>query len=228
MKFAFLVLCLLLLAFHSQARAQEVINKLNEKISIAIAHSTHPSIKKFTPIIKRLYEELNFDVRFIPAPNLRALSLLQQGAVFGDVARIKDAIENIPEVMLIEPALAVGQILVLCNKDKICEIDQLNRSNITLLSANGLIEIGKKSLPNANIFKHDLTKNQLTLLRKRRVDYILYIDTKQKALEYKQEFNVLLLKDAPVHHVINKKHSKFAPLISAKLKELLANSKSNN
>lgn len=102
----------------SSAFSEEKINKPHFRISYGGGADRAP----FVQLIQTIYEELGFNVSIISIPARRGMILLNDGLVDGDVIRLKRTVVKYNNVVVVEPALGKGNLVLLCHKGIPCDL----------------------------------------------------------------------------------------------------------
>lgn len=171
-----------------------------------ISYFEHESIGPFIQLIQNTYQDLNISTEFVPLPLSRGYNELNDGTVDADVGRIKDVAKGFSNILIIEPPLYLAELVLLCKKGLPCGKRVLMDPSKTVLSNIGNQRALEKSKIEANIQTIENMSVTVDMLRLGRVNYVIYGSTRQLRNTLESEFDVSLIQQIPIHHVINKKH----------------------
>jgi hypothetical protein len=216
LKFGVFLLFLSLLQCASASTEQTLLNP-----HFRISYSGSLEGEVYARFIKRVYAELGFKVSIIHTPVKRGLMLLNNEIVDADVIRLKSVVAKFDNVILVEPAIAKGYLVLLCHKDKPCDLSILQLKTAHIQSDEGNINLFKPGELKAQILINEMPSNTLNMLEEARIFYALYSIDSRTLEKLSSKFNYVKLKDVSGYHVINKKHAHLLPKIQQKLQELL-------
>ncbi len=189
-----------------------------------ISHFSHPAISAFKEIIKNAYADLGIKVVFSELPVARGIMELNKGRVDADVVRIKQNVRENPNLIIVEPALYNGELSLICSAQVVCEPSVLNSPSTVIIS-----NVNNQKILNDIDIKATILNNETNvattvfgMIRKGRVDYVIYGSTKRFREALENEFQVVVLKNFDLHHVINKKHAELLPEIKNAIEVHLA------
>jgi hypothetical protein len=193
-------------------------HSVNDK-KMTISYVVYPQVEGYVALIKDVYTELGFKVTLLSTPSTRGLILLNAGEVDADVVRVRRTVEQYPNAVLVEPALKVGKLVLLCRKDVICETSVLHSKNEVLLSSDAVTPYLAKLKVSARIVKPQGNVNVVDMLKAQRADYAFFLIDGQ--IDFTPDFNMVDIQEISVFHVIHKKHAAMLPLIQQKIIEKL-------
>jgi hypothetical protein len=194
-----------------------VISQSADDKKMTISYVVYPQVEGYVALIKEIYTELGFKVTLLATPSTRGLILLNEGAVDADVVRVKRTVQHYPNAILVEPALKIGKLVLLCRKDVICGASVLHSKNEVLLSSDAVAPYLAELKVTARIVKPQGTANVIDMLKAKRADYAFFIIDGQ--IDFTQDFHIVDIKEISVFHVIHKKHLDLLPLIQQKIIE---------
>ncbi|WP_462157399.1 hypothetical protein [Pseudoalteromonas sp. GB56] len=179
-----------------------------------------PGIDPFIKLIKKSYADIGIDVKLEPVPARRGLVLLNAGLTDLDVVRLGANMAQFGNVTVVEPNLASGEHVLLCDKGVPCELSVLSNTNASILTARGTLESLAQFDIQAKIIINEQLDRAPQLLKRRDVEYAIISIVKGESRHYREEFNVLTLRSFRLNHVIN---NKFDPLIPELHRAITAN-----
>ena len=186
---------------------------------MTISYVVYPQVEGYVALIKDVYTELGFKVTMLSTPSTRGLILLNEGEVDADVVRVRRTVEQYPNAILVEPALKIGKLVLLCRKDVTCEASILHSKNEVLLSSDAVTPYLTELKVSARIAKPQGTVNVIDMLKAKRADYAFFLIDGQ--IDFTQDFHMVDIQEISVFHVIHKKHAAMLPLIQQKIIEKL-------
>lgn len=191
--------------------------------TMTVSHLNHPAISPFKELINQVYKDLNIEVRFYEVPGARGYLELNDGTVDADVVRIDTNARNYPNVLLAQPALYVGELVLICSYGLPCDQSALSNPDAVTISNFGnqmaLQDLLVKGIVlNNEVFDFEDVRK---MLNRGRADYAIYGVTERLKDLIDDEFNVVVLSTVTLHHVINKHHASLLPDIQAALEKHL-------
>jgi hypothetical protein len=213
-KFCLLVL---ILSFHQKASAEQPVIK--PKFRISYFGSEEGQV--YAHFMQKIYEELGFDVSIIPTPVKRGLILLNDNEVDADVIRFKSVAEKYENIVLVEPPIAAGILVLLCNKLEPCDESILQNKTVFIQSDEGNLNLFKRDEIQAQMIINEMTNNTINMLEEERILYALYSLNNKMLENFSSRFNYVKLKDVSGYHVINKKHAHLLSQIQQKIRQKL-------
>lgn len=208
---------LLLLLFLQEAWSEPS----TEKTPFLISYTGSTEGQVYAEFIKEIYEELGFEVTITIAPVKRGLMLLNNNMVDADVIRLRSITETYKNIMLVEPPIAQGLMVLLCKKTMPCDESILQDQSVYIQSNEGNLKLFKEDEIKAQILVNEMVNNTLNMLRAEHIHYALYSLDSRLLEMLSSQFNYLKLKDVSGYHVINKKHAHLLPQIQQKITEKL-------
>ena len=146
---------------------------------------------------------------------------MNKGQFDADVVRLGESVADFDNVLIISPALVEAEILLVCLTDTPCDESVLANSDMLITSNIGNQNTLSGLNISATIVHDESNTHSLDMLRKGRVNYVIYGSNRRYREILEQEFLVSILKQEPMFHVINKKHEHLSDEIEAALKEQL-------
>lgn len=180
-----------------------------------------PSISPFNEFISQIYDDIGIKTQIQATPARRGLLLLNAGIIDADVVRAKSIIKEFENVVVVEPSLSVINILLLCRQALPCSREILYDPSKNIISTTGNTELLSEFDIKARITHNEALNHSLDLLRKKRINYILYPALENELASLKKEFHVIVLRQLAVNTVINKKHAALVPELSKAIKARL-------
>jgi hypothetical protein len=199
------------------ASTTEVLSKPHFSITHGGGVERQPYIK----LIQTIYEELGFEVSFIAAPAKRGIMLLDDNVVDADVIRLKPTVIKYDNVILVEPALAKGSLMLLCHKEVPCELSILQDKTTQIQTHRGILNQFEQDELKAQILLSEMTSSTLNMLQESRVFYALYTVDELMLRALSEKLNYVKIKEVLGYHVIHKKHAYLLPKIQQKLRQKL-------
>lgn len=175
----------------------------------------------YTQLVRSIYEELGFEVKLIDTPAKRGLILLNEGSVDADVVRLKRVAETYPNLILVEPAIAKGYIVLICAKSVKCDENVLKDKNAKILTHQDLRGQFQDDELYAQMIINERLPNAFDMLLKKRWDYALYALDEYTLNKQASKFTFFKIKVVSGFHVIHKSKAYLLPLIQQKLEEKL-------
>ena len=218
-KFCMLILLLFLL----KASAEQPVTKPHFRIS----YFGSVEGQVYARFVQDVYEELGFDVSIIPTPVKRGLILLNDNEVDADVIRLKSVAEKYENVMLVEPAIASGLLVLLCNKSEPCDESVLQNKTLFIQSDEGNLNLFEQGQIKAHIIINEMPNNTINMLEEERILYALYSVNNRMLETLSSKFNHVTLKDVSGYHVINKKYAYLLPKLQQKIRQKLPGLRAN-
>jgi hypothetical protein len=175
----------------------------------------------YIELISSIYNELGFQVVLLPAPAARGIRLLNDGMVDADVVVNATEVVNMPNIVLVKPALNAAHLALFCVKTVQCNANILQLSSADIAANTAAIEFLETDEIAANIVFVNFVPAITELLKSNKISYgLLFIDNRME-VNVANEFNVVKLKRLDVFHALNKKHIDLIPRVEGKLREKL-------
>ncbi|GAA0851880.1 hypothetical protein [Aliiglaciecola litoralis] len=191
------------------------------KPQFRISYINYPDVREYVELIEGIYTDLGFRVRLLPVPPSRGLMLLNEGKVDADVVRLKATIVKYPNLLVVTPALQDGELSLICLKETHCNREMLDDENVNILINDGVLNLFDANELRAHPIVLDRIEKFPKLIKAKRHLYALYVVDELMHREMEQNYQLVTIKSAPVHHAINKKHAALLPMIEEKLRERL-------
>jgi hypothetical protein len=160
-------------------------------------------------------------VELIPAPSLRGLILLNDGAVDADLVRLNSVAKTFPNVIVVQPELQRVSLSLICAKGVPCNRSVLTDKNISIL-ANGrmfsLLDLGELK---ANQIDIELFSSVFSMIKAKRYLYAIYVVDELIKKQFDQDFQIIEIEQLSVNHIIHKKHVGLLPQIQEKIQAKL-------
>ena len=157
----------------------------------------------------------------IPTPAKRGIMLLNSGLVDADVIRLKPTIVKYSNVIVVEPTLGKGYLVLVCHKGIPCDLSVLQNKKVQINSHSGILNLFDVGVLKAQIIISEMTTNILDMIEEGRAFYSLYTTDEPMLITLSLKFNHVKVKDVSGYHVINKKHAHLLPKIEQKLRQKL-------
>lgn len=191
--------------------------------TMAVSHLNHPAISPFKELVNQVYSDLNIEVRFYEVPVTRGFIELNNGNVDADVVRIDTNAKKYPNVLLAQPALYVGELVLICSYGVPCDQSALLSPDAVTISNLGNQMALDDLLVKGIVLNNEVYdfKDVRNMLNKGRADYAIYGVTESFKDLIDDEFSVFVLSKVSLHHVVNKRHASLLPDIQAALEKHL-------
>lgn len=213
MKTTLAMLYLMMLPFYTYSK--EDPPALPKKMMIS--HVEHYGIQPFKELIKQTYDDLGIPTQFYAVPNTRGFKTLNDSFFDADVVRIGNNTKPYDNIILVQPKLYDAELVLLCQKGIVCNRDILqNQATVVLASRGNHLEQLISEIQ-AQIITIDNNIETLEMLRKNRMQYLIYATTSYSRIKIEKEFDVVTLHKVALYHILNKKHESLLPLIEASL-----------
>ncbi|MBE1298541.1 MAG: hypothetical protein GJ680_01345 [Alteromonadaceae bacterium] len=178
---------------------------------IVATYFEHPAMSPFIAFMDSVYEELGITLDVRPFPASHGMRALNEGVVDADIMRIDELASQLDNVIVLQPAIYQGNVILLCRRGLPCSSDALmNRRNyvvttevVKLLLAGADIKARLRTLENI--------ENSMDILRMGRTDYVIIGTTDTHWKIVAEEFETALLKQVSLHHIVHKKHQALVP-----------------
>lgn len=196
---------------------------LPEKLTIST--STHPAVTEhFQPWVKSAYDELGIETEFLMLNEQRALILLQNGELDGDIIRTEQVLSTLHSVL---PVYMLGEarVYLVCRPRLDCNRNILSNPNLILGSVAGNAYF-QQLLEGAQIAQMSYTTYQLLQqsYQQKRVDAFIEIrNSYESGKSFPQHAGIFELGHIRGFHLLHKKHQHLIPLIAEKLKSTANN-----
>lgn len=191
------------------------------KPQFRISYSGSKDGEVYARFMQSIYEELGLNVSIIHTPVKRGLMLLNNEVVDADVIRLKSVAAQYENVMLVEPAIAQGYMVLFCHKDKLCDLSILKQKKAHIQTDEGNLKLFEPGEITAKIIINEIPANTLNMLEEARIFYALYSIDGRTLEKMSSKFNHVKVKDVSGYHVISNKHAHLLPKIQQKLLQKL-------
>ncbi len=164
-----------------------------------------PGVEPFIRLIEKTYADMGIEVKLEPVPARRGLVLLNAGLTDLDVVRLGANMAQFGNVTVVEPSLASGEHILLCDKDVPCNLAVLSNPNAQILTARGTLESLAQFDIQAKVIINEQLDRTPQLLKRRDVEYAIFSTVEGESEQYLKDFNVVTLRSFRLNHVINNK-----------------------
>lgn len=161
----------------------------------------------YAKLMQTIYEELGFKVSIIPTPTKRGIMLLNDEVVDADVMRLKRTVAKYDNVILVEPPLAKGYLLLLCHKGVPCDLNILQNKTVPIQTHAGILNLFVPGELNAQIIISEMASNTINMMEATRIFYALYTVDELILETVTSKFDHIKIKDVSGYHVINRKYA---------------------
>lgn len=192
---------------------------------IVLSYTPHPVIEgTLIPYLRQAYQNLGVQVDFVAIGDKRALLALASGLVDGDVAKLGDIQELVPDLILVDPPLEMLTVSLRCRPGIACkEEDLFDRRNTVYIPAGEVIRHSYQKRYRAQLYQVQDWVQLKNMYAKGRIDRFLWADGVLYSPEPIDDVQVVPLNiDPPVlFHVLNQKHAHLARRVSEQLVYLI-------
>ncbi|MBU2113114.1 MAG: hypothetical protein KKE94_04990 [Gammaproteobacteria bacterium] len=192
---------------------------------LLFSHSTHPVVNTILiPMLEDVYSELGYQLTFQQAEGARAVKLLNEGAVDGDVARLQPLLSSLNDTIAVAQ-LDTIHVILLCRKDISCNEDVLLNPKLRVLvpTVDATLTLLTNDILAKRYFNNDW-QNVVTMFNAGKVDYLLWIESRLIPPLPLTNANRSSTNIGPfgLYHILHKKHQHLAEPIADMLKQRLA------
>jgi len=191
---------------------------------LVFTHSNHPLVNNvLKPMLEEVYAELGYTLVFQEAEGARALKLLNDGLVDGDVGRLE------PITRSLKNALSVAQldtinVVLYCRLDIYCDqsVLQDTMSRILVPTQDATLKLLTREIVAKLYFNNDW-QSILTMFDAGKVDYLLWIESHLIAPLTLKNINKTATPIGPfaLSHLLHVKHKALAEAVSDKINKRL-------
>lgn len=225
MKLSHVWLCLLLLAAPVCSSADEARPAKALPTKLTFSYTSHPLIDKvLLPLVQQAYQNLGITVQFVAVESQRAQHLLKDGLVDGDVGRLREVANRIPNVVLVMK-LEQLNLSLRCRPDVLCNTEDMNNPQMRVFMAAAkstlaLLELDYKAelYPLRDWYQINMMYQQ------NKIERFLWIEGTLSSSPIVDSAVVLPLetKALEVYHILHNSYSHLVPQVAAQLELLLA------
>ncbi|AWL10772.1 hypothetical protein HMF8227_00264 [Saliniradius amylolyticus] len=215
-----ITLLMVLLSFESYPGEERATYSKPERL--VISHLDHPGIQPFVSMIKAVYQDdLGIKVTLLPTPAMRGFFMVNEGFSDADVLRIDVNAGAFENLIIVEPGLLIGELLLLCQRGLECTTEVFSDPESIILTnmANQRILDGYQF--KARVVNNEKLSDTLEMLTEGRVRYGIFGSYGTFTDKLRESFEVTELKKVRLHHVIHKKHSGLLPELQQSLNKRL-------
>lgn len=188
---------------------------------ITASYFQHPAMPPFITFLKEVYAEHDIKLEAIPMPASRGIIELNRGLVQADIVRPKAFVQDFKNIIVLNPAIYDGEVVLLCSKQVTCSKRVLNDSNASILATQAVQSTIKNHTINAQLINYEDLIKTLNMLTSERIDYVIYGTTRKFKKELSKKYQVVDLQKVQLHHVLNKEYQHLVPLIESSIKKNL-------
>jgi hypothetical protein len=181
----------------------------------------YPSIDDYSKLFIEIYTELGFQVELIPTPSLRGLILLNNNVFDADVLRLNLIAKTYPNVIVVQPALQIASLSLICTKAVLCNRSILTNKKISILANSRMLALIKHGEFKSVHVENELFSSVLNMLKADRYNYAIYVIDDVIEKHFDQDFQIIELRKVYINHVIHKKHIDLLPQIQQKIRSKL-------
>lgn len=189
-----------------------------------ISHFNHPALPPFIELIGNVYSGLGIKPHFAEVPAARGFTELDSGRFDADVLRVRKNAERFANILVVQPAIIIGELLLICPAARECKREVLASSDTIVISNVNNQWILRSLNLQASIINNENNdvESFLGMLRKGRADYVIYGSVKGFKESLGEEFKTISLLKLELHHVVHASHAELLPDIERELKAQLA------
>ena len=219
---SFYRLCWTIVVFIGSAQA---ISAEKMIISQAEGHLTH---ELAASVIAEAYRRLNITTEFVQLPSKRSMEWANMGKVDAEVGRVSKALEDLPDLLLVDEVPIANIRGVIVTKDFQCNCTQwsdLKNLRIGIRRGEVYAEKGTKGM---SVYSTDSYHQLFSMLNNNRIDIAVGISSSAE-LELKTAFqnsDLHIIKkplvEIPLYHLVHKKHQALVAKLNKVLKGMAA------
>ena len=193
---------------------------------------TLPNFKPLGDLLTTSFKNLNYDVEFIPLPNLRALDMVEKNEIDGAFPFDPSTIKGYKNTFLVNEELAGlnSTAYTSVGSPEVKSWNDLKNKKVAYFLGSVLIEtkVNQIVTDKENITTTKDYKALLKLLESARVDVIIMDSRVFDSIKTKQtKANGNTIYSSSVYLFLNNKHSKIKEALEKELKNYKANSDAN-
>lgn len=182
----------------------------------------HPAMPPFIEFMQNVYKDIGIELKVQPYPATRGILMLNEGLVDADIMRVGDLAKDFDNIIVLEPAIYSGKVVLVCNTGLLCSTDTLLDEKNYIMTT-GIVRMLLKGLEiKANLQSLENIETSLEMLKMGRVDYMIMGTTSKHMEEIAKEYSVIPLKEVYMHHVIHKKHQSMRQIIEKALQDKIS------
>ncbi|WP_105257988.1 hypothetical protein [Pseudoalteromonas sp. T1lg88] len=187
-----------------------------------------PGVEPFIHFIEQIYAELGISLKLEAVPARRGLVLLNAGLSDLDVVRVAANMARFKNVRVVEPTLALGEHILLCDKAVPCNLAALSKPSNKILVTRGALESLTNFDIKAKLMFNEKLRRTPELLKRYEFEYAIFSTVFGDGQQYANDFNILPLRRFRLNHVVNRRLDPLVPelqrTIQAKLDDFTPNS----
>lgn len=193
---------------------------------LVFSYSTHPLSKTvLIPILQRVYGELGYQLSFQEAEGPRAIKLLNDGVVDGDVGRLSPILQNLDTDM---PAILLGSINIVmyCRLALPCDNNVLQnpRARVLIPTQDATLQLLTGGIKAKPYFNNDWN-SIINMFNAGKVDYMLWIESELITPPTLNNINKTETSIGPfkLYHILHSRHEDLFTAVSQKIQQHLSN-----
>lgn len=192
---------------------------------LLFSHSGHPVSKTvLIPLLQQIYGELGYQLSFQEAEGARAIKLLNDGVVDGDVGRLAPILHSLDTAM---PAILLDSVSVVlyCRSELPCQHDVLDdaRARILIPTQDATLQLLTREIKAKPYFNNDWD-SIITMFNAGKIDYLLWIESRLLTPPTFAHANKTATRIGPfkLYHILHSRHQALFEPVSGQLKLHLA------
>lgn len=193
---------------------------------LVFSHSGHPASKTvLIPLLRQVYGELGYQLTFQEAEGARALQLLNDGLVDGDVARLAPLLRSLDSTLPVV-LLDTVQVVLYCRQSLPCDdaVLQNPKQRILVPTQDATLQLLTNDIQAKRYFNSDWN-NIIVMFNGGKVDYLLWIesDLLQAPALINANKTAATIGPFQLYHLLHKQHQPLAEQVSRELSKRLQN-----
>ncbi|MBZ9612452.1 hypothetical protein [Rheinheimera maricola] len=194
------------------------------KQHLVFSHSGHPVTRdRLIPLLQEVYGNLGYQLTFQEADGARALKLLNDGLVDGDVGRLApllSKLDNAAPVVLLDTV----QVVLYCRPDLPCDSAVLldPKQRVLVPTQDATLQILTSDIQAKRYFNSDW-HNIIVMFNAGKVDYLVWIESDLLQPPKLENANRSETNIGPfgLYHILHKKHQQLGSSIAVMLSKQL-------
>lgn len=192
---------------------------------LVFSYTNHPTTQQYyLPIVRQAYKNLGIELELVEASTARFIQLYQEGKIDGDIARISQLKQFLPDLLLVYK-IDDMQVSYHCGANVHCSAADLNNPNRLIFTpvVKKVQQLIKLQLL-AKTYEVNSWQQLLDLYQHQKTNRFLMVDgrrfhTTLNATPQRIAIRHTLL---PVYHVLHNKYQQLVPLVAAEMKNVMA------
>lgn len=193
---------------------------------LVFSHSGHPVTRdRLIPLLQDVYANLGYQLAFQEADGARALKLLNDGLVDGDVGRLEPLLRKLDNAFPVV-LLDTVQVVLYCRQSLPCDdaVLQNPKRHILVPTQDATLQLLTNDIQAKRYFNSDW-HNIIVMFNGGKVDYLLWIESDLLQAPALVNANKTATTIGPfrLYHLLHKQHQPLAEQVSRELSKRLQN-----